>query len=80
MYCTRQLSLFPDPDEHFAYVAMANLEWPDEAIGYCVRCPADGCVFMRWTVFASFDVAYSHALSHRRRMLEQFYVEDLPSE
>lgn len=72
-----QLSLYPDPDEHFAYVAVDELPWPQEGICYFVRCPAADCVRSEGHRYETFQAAYDIALAHRRAWLPEWLLSDL---
>lgn len=73
-----QLPLYPDPDEHQAYVAAVDLPFPLDGYGFRIVCPAAECQFMRWGYFAEFHQAWRHALAHRRTMLRDWYEQPTP--
>jgi hypothetical protein len=75
-----QLALYPDPDEHFAYVAYVapELEW--ESGAYKVVCPADGCDLLSSRVFLTFSQAWDVALSHRRELLDEWLQPSIPGD
>lgn len=73
-----QLALYPDPDEHFAYVACAVQDPPWMPMLYRVVCPADGCHTFDSRLFNTFGFAWDHALAHRRELLEDWLQPSIP--
>lgn len=57
------LSLFPDPDEHSAFVQVVELAWPMEGHGFSVHCP--GCLVQSGAIYELYEPAYEHAVAHR---------------
>jgi hypothetical protein len=75
-----QLALYPDPDEHFAYVAVSVDELRGLPPAYRVVCPADGCDLDKGRLFGVFAEAWELALSHRRELLDEWLQASIPSD
>lgn len=73
-----QLALYPEPDEHFAYVKWVELEWPLQGAAYQVVCPADGCHLSGPLVYETFEQAWRVARQHRVALLEDWLQPGIP--
>jgi hypothetical protein len=73
-----QLALYPDPDEHFAYVRVVVDEIRDAPVGYRVVCPADGCDLDKGRIFSRFELAWDVARAHRVELLEEWLQPGIP--
>lgn len=67
-----QLALYPDPDEHFAYVSYVEPELSWQSGLYAIHCPADGCRYKADTLYPVFSQAWDAALAHRRELLDDW--------
>jgi hypothetical protein len=73
-----QLALYPDPDEHFAYVRVVLDEIRDQPVGYKVICPAADCSLDNGRIFSEFEQAWHGALAHRREFLDEWLQPGIP--
>lgn len=75
-----QLALYPDPDEHFAYVRYVTPELYWDSPAYKVVCPADDCRVFESRLFSTFEQAYAGALEHRRELLDEWLQPSIPED